>query len=73
VRQGVGVLQQPNYTLNISREGFVYRGAAIFNKLEENLRNQTKLQKFKDGVKEWVNTKITVRPKSSCQSHNKFS
>ena len=54
--------------LNIAREGFIYRGAAIFNKLDENLRNETKLQKFKDGLKEWVKTNITVRPKSSFQS-----
>ena len=67
-RQAVGVIQQPNYTLNISREGFIYRGAAIFNKLDENLRNETKLQKFKDGVKEWVKTNITIRPKSSFRS-----
>ena len=53
-RQEVGVVQLPNYTLNIAREGFIYRGAAIFNKMEENLRTETKLQKFKDGVKEWV-------------------
>ena len=26
----------------------------FFNKMEENLRTETKLQKFKDGVKEWV-------------------
>ena len=29
-RQGVGIVQIPNYTLNIFKEGFIYRGAAIF-------------------------------------------
>ena len=72
-RQGLGIVQISNYTLNISREVFIYRGAASLDKLEDYLRNETKLQKLKDGVKEWVNTNITVRPKSFFQSIYRFN
>ena len=67
-RQGVGTVQRPRYTLNIAREGFIYRGATIYNKLDECLRNETKLQRFKTGVREWVKTNITIRPKPTFQS-----
>ena len=67
-RQGVDIVQHPRYTLNIAREGFIYRGATIYNKLDECLRNETKLQRFKDGVREWVKTNITIRPKPTFQS-----
>ena len=42
-RQGAGTVSQPGYTLNMAREGFIYRGATIFNKLDESLRKEPKL------------------------------
>ena len=62
-RHGVGTVQPPDYTLNIAREGFIYRGATIFNKLEESLRIEPKLEKFKAGVKKWVKKNIAIKPK----------
>ena len=67
-RQGVGIVPRPKYKLNIAREGFIYRGATIYNKLDECLRTETKLSKFKTGVREWVKRNISIRPKPTFQS-----
>ena len=40
---------QPGYSLSISREGFIYRSASLFIMLDENLRNEENLEKFKAG------------------------
>ena len=67
-RHGDCTVLQPRYSLNIAREGFVYRGAALFNKLGESLRKESKLLKFKTDVREWVKTNISIRPKQLFQS-----
>ena len=38
-RQGVGTVIPLSYTLNIAKEGFIYRGTTLFNKLNDNLRS----------------------------------
>ena len=53
IRKGGSTLLRPRCKLDITREGFVYRGATIYNKLEESLRKESKLEKFKTGVREW--------------------
>ena len=40
----------------------------LFNKLDEHLRNETKLERFKVGVREWVKTNISIKPKPIFQS-----
>ena len=67
-RQGRGKVQIPNYTLNIAREGFIYRGATVFNKLDEKLRTEPKLAKFKEGVKKWVRKNISIKPAQTFRS-----
>ena len=67
-RQGAGVLIPPRYRLNIAREGFVFRGATIFNKLDVNLRKETKLSIFKEGVRKWVKKNISIKPKAHFQN-----
>ena len=67
-RQGAGTVTRPGYKRNIAREGFIYRGATIFNKLDKCLGKEPKLQKFKDGVKEWVKNHIPIRPTQLFQS-----
>ena len=62
-RHGGGSVQRPDYSLNIAREGFIYRGASIFNKLEVSLRNEAKLETFKIRVKKWVIKNIPIKPK----------
>ena len=68
IRQGGGTVKLPGYTLNIAREGFIYRGASLFNKLDVSLRKEPKLEKFKVGVKEWVKQNVTIKPKSNFSS-----
>ena len=62
-RQGANTVIPLGYKLNIAREGFIYRRVTIFNKLDENIRNETKLNKFKEGVKKWVRENIPIKPK----------
>ena len=61
-RLGAGTIQLPRYHLNIAREGFIYRGACIYNKLDESLKKETKLEKFKAGVRDWIKTNIPIKP-----------
>ena len=57
-----GIIHQPGYSLSIAKEGFVYQGTSILNKLDENLRNEEKLEKFKTGAREWVKKNIAIKP-----------
>ena len=41
-RQGVGTVIPPSYTINLAR------GTPLFNKLNENLRSEPKLSRFKE-------------------------
>ena len=66
-RQG-GTLVTPSYSKNITREGFIYRGANVLNKLNKSLRTETKLEKFKTGLKDWVKANIAIKPKATFPS-----
>ena len=46
IRQGAGTLVLPSYSRNIPREGFIYRGAVLHNKLPVSLRTETNLCKY---------------------------
>ena len=60
-KQGNITLQ--NKKLSISREGFAYRGAALLNKLDDDLRNEINVKTFKVGLRRWVLSNIAVKPK----------
>ena len=62
LRGRMGSITEVGHSLSIAKEGFVHRGTVIFNKLSEHLRNETKLEKFKSGIKEWVKTNIATKP-----------
>ena len=49
-------------SLNISREGFRYRGTKLFNQLPENLRNEEKISQFKNDVKSRIKQNIPTKP-----------
>ena len=59
---GGRTVEIPDYSLETSRAGFVYRGGRLYNSLSRNLREEMAISKFKEGVKEWVKDKIPVRP-----------
>ena len=46
----------------VARGGFVYRGAALFNSLPLELRQETSQLTFKRRVKKWVSESILVKP-----------
>ena len=50
--------------LGITKEGFIYRASVLFNKIDEALRNETKIKKFKAGMRKWVLTNIATKPRS---------
>ena len=63
LRGGVGLLNLPNYKLSILREGFIYRGVYLYNSLEEHVRNELEISRFKEKCKGWVMQNVSVKPK----------
>ena len=47
--------------LGISREGFLFRGASLYNLLPANLKKETNIIKFKFAAKDWVRKNISVK------------
>ena len=64
LRGRLGSIQQAGCSLSITKEGFIYRGANLFNKISENLRNESEIKKFKSGAKTWVLKNIPIKPSS---------
>ena len=62
LRDNQGSIVQRNKKLALSKEGFVYRGAALLNKLSVELRNEDKLEVFKAGLRKWVLVNIPAKP-----------
>ena len=68
--QGEGMFPQrqantialPNVDLTLSRSGFCYRGAALWNSLPADMRMCTKTETFKRELKKWVQRNIGPRP-----------
>ena len=48
--------------LGLTREGFVYRAVKLYNLIPDDLRNESKLLRFKSEVKKWVAINIPVKP-----------
>ena len=46
LRGGAGMLHMPQYKLSVSREGFIYRGAYVYNMLDEHIREEVDISKF---------------------------
>ena len=68
LRERSGSVQQPNNSLSITKEGFVYRGITLMNMLDVSLRCEPKLENFKVGLREWVKENISVKPKPKFQA-----
>ena len=64
LRGRLGRVDQQHHSLSIAKEGFIQRGASILNKLDECLRCEPKLEKFKIGVRSWVKENIAIKPRS---------
>ena len=59
---GGRTVEIPDYSLETSRAGFVYRGGKLYNSVSRNLREEVSIPKFKAGAKKWVAEQIQVRP-----------
>ena len=59
---GGRTVEIPNYSLETSKAGFVYRGGRLYNSLSRSLREEMSISKFKKGTKKWVREHIQVRP-----------
>ena len=46
----------------VTRGGFIYRGAKLFNMVPENIRSNPIAKSFKVQVKEWIKLNISIRP-----------
>ena len=55
-------LQLPEVTLNLSREGFIYRSSKLFNLLPENIKNENRISQFKKKTRVWVKQNVPVKP-----------
>ena len=51
-----------NKSLSISRAGFVYRGAKLFNSLPQEIRCLKKHNSFKLEVKKWIKENVSIKP-----------
>ena len=59
-----GSINIQNKKLTISKEGFTYRAAVLLNKLDEEVRNEESLDKFKVMLRRWVLGNIAVKPRT---------
>ena len=55
-------LYHGKWKLGLTREGFVYRAVKLYNLIPDDLRNESKLLRFKSEVKKWVAINIPVKP-----------
>ena len=60
---GGRTVEIPDYSLETSRAGFVFRGGRLYNSVSRNLREEMSIPKFKEGAKKWVREQIPVRPR----------
>ena len=58
-RQVRGGIIVDNHKLGLARKSFTIRGAEQWNKLTTDLRVETKLSKFKQGLRKWVAGNVT--------------
>ena len=50
-----------NKNLSISRAGFVFRSAQLFNNLPQDIRNQSNHKLFKSEVKKWTKDNVSIK------------
>ena len=55
-------LRIPDYSLDLARAGFVYRGAKLFNMLPRAMREERKKGLFKSGIRKWIAANVSIRP-----------
>ena len=54
---------QVKKNLSLSRSGFIYRGAQLWNSLPPDIRTQTDFTVFKCELRRWVSSTVSVKPR----------
>ena len=49
-------------SLSMLNEGFVIRGAKLYNQLPANIKTEANMSKFKKMTKQWIRTTIPLKP-----------
>ena len=63
LRDQKGKIRLEKRRLAITKEGFIHRASIILNNIDEDLRNEDNLKKFKLGMREWVLKNISTKPR----------
>ena len=53
---------QVHRVLTLSRSGFLYRGAQLWNHLPPEMRKESRLQVFKSQLRRWIISTVPARP-----------
>ena len=61
-RNRYGTVMRIEANLTLSRGGFFYRAALLFNKLPQDLKNETMTNSFKKKVKQWIKLNVPEKP-----------
>ena len=64
LRYNKGKVMVQKRKLAISREGFIYRAAVLYNAIDEDLRSEENVERFKSGLRKWVSENISVKQSS---------
>ena len=64
LRGSKGKIRLVKRKLAITKEGFIYRASVILNNVDEDLRNEINIKKFKTGIRRWVLENIPTKPSS---------
>ena len=55
-------ITQIDFTKARGREGFLYRGAKLWNSLDQQLKTEENVKAFKQELRKWVLSKIPALP-----------
>ena len=64
LRDKKGKIRVQKRRLAITKEGFINRASILLNNINEDLRNEDNIEKFKSGMREWVLGNILTKPRS---------
>jgi hypothetical protein len=61
---GGRTVEIPDYSLETSWAGFVYRRGRLYNSVSRSRREEMSISMFKKGAKTWVKEKIPIKLRS---------
>ena len=53
---------QVNGDLTVTRSGFMYRGAKLYNMIPGHIKNIETYGSFKTNIKKWIKQNISIKP-----------